>query len=57
VVKTQEITFENTHENYPFDMEVLALKQVEKISTSDGKNWLSKSPKILFKTTQNSPNL
>ena len=28
--KTQEISFENTLENSPFDMEVLAQKQVEK---------------------------
>ena len=31
-------------------MEVLALKQVEKTSTRDGKNWQLNSPKILCKT-------
>ena len=36
--KTQEITFENTLENSPFDMEVFPLKQVEKTSEIDGKN-------------------
>jgi len=35
--KTQEISFENTLENSPFDMEILALKQVEKNSKRDGK--------------------
>ena len=36
--KTQEITLENTLESSPFDMEVFALKQVEKTSKMDGKN-------------------
>ena len=38
--KTQEITFENTLENSPFDMEKLALKKMEKTSKRDRKNWL-----------------
>ena len=38
--KTQEISFENTLKNSPFDMKVLALKQVEKNPKRDGKSWL-----------------
>ena len=41
--------------NTPFDMKVLALKQVEKISKIDGKNLLENPLKILCKTAQNSP--
>jgi len=36
-------------------MEVLALKQVEEISTRDGKNWLETPLKILSKIALNSP--
>jgi len=38
--KTQEISFENTLKNFPFDMKVLAQKHVEKKPKRDGKNWL-----------------
>ena len=41
VVKNSKKTiFQNTLENSPFVMEVLALKQVEKTSTIDRKNYL-----------------
>ena len=33
--KTKKITFENTLENSPFDIEVFALKRVEKTSEID----------------------
>ena len=35
--KTQEISFEDTLKNSPFDMEVLAQKHVEKNPKRDGK--------------------
>ena len=38
--KLRKTLFQNTLENFPFDMEVLALKQVEKTSIIDRKNWL-----------------
>ena len=38
--KTQEISFENTLKNSPFDMKVLAQKQVKKNPKRDRKNWL-----------------
>ena len=53
--KTQEISFENALENSPLDMEILALKQVEKTSKRDGKNWLWNPLKILSKNGQGNP--
>ena len=38
--KTQEISFESTLKNSPFDMKVLAQNHVEKNPKRDGKNWL-----------------
>ena len=38
--KAQEISFENTLKNTPFDMKVLAQKYVEEKTKRDGKNWL-----------------
>jgi len=38
--KTQEISFENTLKNSPFDMKILAQKHVKKNHKRDGKNWL-----------------
>jgi len=38
--KLKKSLLKNTLENSPFNMEVLALEQVEKTSKRDGKNWL-----------------
>ena len=37
---TQEISFENTLKNSPFDMKVLTQKHVERNPKRDEKNWL-----------------
>ena len=38
VVKNSRITFENTLYKLPFELEIFALKLVEKTSEIDGKN-------------------
>ena len=53
--KLNKSLLKNTLENSPFDMKVLALKQVEKNTKRDGKNWLWNPLEILYKTGQGNP--
>ena len=50
--KIKKTLLKTTLENSPFDMEVFALKQLEKNTKRGRKNWHKNYPKILYKTSQ-----